>query len=62
VGSYYIYSFDAKLPAEYNTLGQWVRDYIYIGNQLVAEYKGGGTHYYYTSDQLNSTHIVADGS
>jgi len=61
-GSYYIYSFDGKLLAEYNTLGQWVRDYIYVGNQVIAEYQGGGTYYYYTSDQVNSTRIVTDGN
>lgn len=62
VGSYYIYSFDGKLLAEYNTLGQWLRDYIYIGNQLIAEYRGNGIYYYYTPDQVNSTRIVTDGS
>jgi RHS repeat-associated protein len=60
-GSYYIYSFDGKLMAEYNLTGQLVRDYIYIGNQLVAEYRGGSTYYYYASDQVNSTRIVTDG-
>ena len=60
-GSYYIYSFDGKLMAEYNASGLLVRDYIYIGNQLVAEYKGT-TYYYYSSDQVNSTRIVTDNS
>ena len=62
VGSFYIYSYDGKLMAEYNTYGQWVRDYIYVGNQLVAEYKGGNDYYYYASDQINSTRIVTDNS
>ncbi len=62
VGSYYIYSYDGKLLAEYNTLGQWIRDYIYVGTQLIAEYRAGGTYYYYTSDQVNSTRMVTDGS
>jgi RHS repeat-associated protein len=61
-GSYYIYSFDGKLMAEYNLTGQLVRDYIYIGNQLVAEYQEGPTYYYYASDQINSTRVVMDGS
>jgi len=62
VGSFYIYSYDGKLMAEYNTYGQWIRDYIYIGNQLVAEYKGETTYYYYASDQVNSTRVVTDNS
>lgn len=62
VGSFYIYSYDGKLMAEYDTSGQWVRDYIYVGNQLVAEYKGGTTYYYYASDQINSTRVVTDNS
>jgi RHS repeat-associated protein len=57
-GSYYIYSFDGKLMAEYNIMGQWVRDYIYAGNRLIAEYRGSGIYHYYTSDQVNSTRIV----
>lgn len=61
VGSFYIYSYDGKLMAEYNTYGQWVRDYIYIGNQLIAEYIGT-TYYYYASDQINSTRVVTDNS
>ena len=61
-GSYYIYSFDGKLMAEYDGAGQLVRDYIYIGNQLVAEYQGGTTYFYYASDQVNSTRAVTNGS
>jgi len=61
VGSFYIYSYDGKLMAEYDTYGQWVRDYIYVGNQLIAEYKGT-TYYYYASDQINSTRVVTDNS
>ena len=31
-GSFYIYSYDGRLLAEYNRLDQPVKDYIYIGN------------------------------
>jgi RHS repeat-associated protein len=48
-----------RLLAEYNLLGQLVRDYIYFGGQLVAEYRAGA-FYYYASDQINSTRIVTD--
>ena len=61
-GSYYIYSYDGKLMAEYDMLGQLIRDYIYFGNQLIAEYQGGTTYYYYASDQVNSTRVVTDNS
>jgi len=60
-GTYYIYSFDGRLLAEYNLLGQVVRDYVYFGGQLVAEYKNGVLHYY-VSDQINSTRIVTDST
>jgi RHS repeat-associated protein len=58
-GTFYIYSFDGRLLAEYNLLGQLVRDYVYFGGRLVAEYRGGAL-YYYASDQINSTRIVTD--
>ncbi len=61
-GTYYIYSFDGKLMAEYDAAGQRIRDYIYMGNQLVAEYRGGTTYYYYLTDQVNSTRMVTDDS
>ena len=62
-GSFYVYSYDGRLLAEYNRLNQCVKDYIYIGNRLLAEYKpleGGGEMYFYTPDQINSTRIVTD--
>lgn len=60
-GSFYIYSFDGRLLAEYNLYGQCVRDYIYMGAQLVAEYQPSTSlYYYYTSDQINSTRMVTD--
>jgi hypothetical protein len=38
-GTFYIYSFDGRLLAEYDVLGNWVKDYIYFGGQLVAEHR-----------------------
>ncbi len=62
-GSYYIYSFDGRLLAEYNLLGACVRDYIYMGTQLVAEFRPSTSqYYYYTSDQINSTRVVTNDS
>jgi len=58
-GAFYIYSFDGRLLAEYNLLGQLVRDYVYFGGQLVAEYRNE-TLYHYTSDQIGSTRLVTD--
>jgi RHS repeat-associated protein len=62
-GTYYIYSFDGRLLAEYNILGHLVRDYIYFGGQLVAEYRQDIQNFYYSaSDQINSTRIVTDSA
>jgi RHS repeat-associated protein len=62
-GAFYIYSFDGRLLAEYNILGGCVRDYVYFGGQLIAEYQTTGEDlYYYTSDQINSTRIVTNSS
>ncbi len=62
-GTYYIYAFDGRLLAEYNLYGLCVRDYIYFGGQLVAEYDAlGDQYYYYTSDQSNSTRIVTNST
>ena len=62
-GTYYIYSFDGRLLAEYDLYGTCVRDYIYFGGQLIAEYDAlGAQYYYYTSDQINSTRIVTNGA
>jgi len=61
VGTYYIYAFDGQLLAEYNALGFCTRDYIYMGNRLIAEYHPAeDKYYYYISDQINSTRIVTD--
>jgi RHS repeat-associated protein len=59
--TYYIYSFDGKLLSEYDQTGSCVRDYIYAGNRLLAEYRPStGKYYYYMSDQINSTRIITD--
>jgi len=59
--AYYLYSFDGKLLAEYNHVGVCVKDYIYLGNKLLAEYQPQtAKYYYYTSDQINSTRVVTD--
>ncbi|MCK4766077.1 MAG: SUMF1/EgtB/PvdO family nonheme iron enzyme [Candidatus Aminicenantes bacterium] len=59
--TYYIWSFDGKLMAEYDHSGICVKEYIYFGNKLVAEYLPvEGKYYYHLSDQINSTRIVTD--
>ncbi len=61
--TYYIYSYDGKLIAEYNQDGQCTREYIYVGNNLVAEYRPmKDKYFYYMSDQINSTRVVTDDS
>ena len=60
-GTFYIYAFDGRLLAEYDVLGQLVREYIYFGGMLVAEYRNLESRLlYYASDQINSTRIVTD--
>ncbi len=62
-GSYYIYSFDGRTLAEYNLLGVCVRDYIYMGTQLIAEFRPSTSqYYYYANDQINSTRVVTNDS
>ncbi len=59
--TYYIWSFDGKLMAEYDHNGGCVKEYIYFGNKLVAEYLPvEGKYYYHLGDQVNSTRIVTD--
>ncbi len=61
--TYYIHSHDGKLLAEYDGTGACVRDYIYMGNRLIAEYQPAtGKTYYYTPDQINSTRMITDSS
>jgi RHS repeat-associated protein len=61
IDTYYIYSFDGKLLSEYDQSGTCVRDYVYAGNRLIAEYRPQTSkYYYYMSDQINSTRIITD--
>ena len=64
VDTYYIYSYDGKLLAEYDHNGNCVKDYIYAGNRLIAEYYPPpiDKYYYYMPDQVNSIRIVTDGN
>jgi RHS repeat-associated protein len=40
-----------------------MKDYIYMGSRLLAEYQPSGSkYYYYTSDQINSTRIITDNT
>jgi len=62
-GSFYIYSITGVLLAEYSRSDDNVpvKDYIYVGGRLLAEYKPQGNRtYFYTPDQINSTRIVTD--
>jgi RHS repeat-associated protein len=65
--SYYFYDNSGRLLSEYEATGNetpvCVKDYIYMGNRLLAEYQPlSATKYYYTSDQINSTRIITDSS
>ncbi|MGB9840987.1 RHS repeat domain-containing protein, partial [Thermovenabulum sp.] len=47
--------------AEYDGYGVCLREYIYIGAKMVAEYQPTtDKYYYYTADQINSTRVVTD--
>jgi RHS repeat-associated protein len=60
-GCYYIYSFDGRLLAEYDIYGECLKDYIYMGARLVAEFKPVTSQYfYYTQDQIGSTRVVTN--
>lgn len=62
-GSFYIYSFDGRLLAEYDIYGACLRDYVYMGGRLVAEFvPTTGQYFYYTQDQIHSTQIVTNDS
>ena len=61
VGNFYIYSFDGKLLQLYNVYGTLLKDYIYMGDRLIAEYDHVGARLlYYTPDQINTTRVVTD--
>jgi RHS repeat-associated protein len=53
--------FDGRLLAEYDIYGACLRDYIYMGSRLVAEYVPATQQYfYYTQDQIGSTRVVTN--
>jgi len=59
--TYFIYSFDGRLMAEYDQSGVCTKEYIYLGNKLIGEYKPQESkYYYYHSDQINSTRVITD--
>jgi len=61
VGTYYIYTFDGRLLAEYDISGICLKEYIYMGSRLIAEFNPSTSQYlYYTQDQIGSTRIVTD--
>lgn len=63
VSTYFIYSFDGLLLAEYNNNGSCMKEYIYSAGQLIAEYLPQERNYYfYTSDQINSTRVILDSN
>ncbi len=61
VGNFYIYSFDGKLLQMYDVYGALLKDYIYMGDRLIAEYDHVGSRFlYYTPDQINTTRVITD--
>ena len=43
--------------------GACLRDYIYMGSRLIAEYvPASGQYFYYMQDQIGSTRVVTDDS
>jgi RHS repeat-associated protein len=59
--TYYIWSHDGKLMAEYDHEGNATKYYLYMGNRLIAEYHPQTNKYYYhMTDQINSTRIITD--
>jgi RHS repeat-associated protein len=61
--TYYFYDYSGRLLAEYDQSGSCVKDYVFNGNKLLAEYQPAtATRYYYTSDQINSTRIITNSS
>ena len=53
---------NAKIPiSEYDISEICLKEYIYMGSRLVAEYDPATSqYYYYTQDQIGSTRIVTD--
>jgi RHS repeat-associated protein len=60
---YYVYANDGKLMAEYDKDGSCIKEYIYVGDTLLAEYLPQiDATYYYLSDQVRSTRLITDES
>ena len=63
VGNFYLYSFDGKLLQVYDVYGTLLKDFIYMGSRLIAEYDHVAARLlYFTPDQINSTRVVTDQS
>jgi RHS repeat-associated protein len=61
VDTYYVYANDNKLMAEYDNDGNCTREYIYLGDTLLAEYRPQiDATYYYSSDQIRSSRLITD--
>ena len=52
----YIYGIDGHVVAEVDGSGNWQTGYVYMGNQLLAEY-ANGTTYFIHADHLGSTRL-----
>ena len=45
----------------YDVFGTILKDYIYMGDRLIAEYDHVGARFlYYTPDQINTTRVITD--
>ena len=53
-GSFFICSFDGKLLQLYDVYGALLKDYIYMGNRLIAEYDHVGHGQYSTTLRTRS--------
>ena len=61
--TYYFYDSGGKLLAEYDGSGACVKDYLYLGGNMIGEYvPTTSSYYYYASDQINSTRLVTDAT
>ena len=64
VNTYFMYSEDGKLLGEYDNSGNLIREYIYLGDKIVAVVKGttGNELYYVIPDHLNTPRKVINSS
>ena len=62
--TYFMYSEDGKLLGEYDNSGNLIREYIYLGDKIVAVVKGttGNELYYVIPDHLNTPRKVINSS